>query len=105
MNNVSQFMNRVDVRRLTNNTQRVLRAMLLTGGEWTNVSTLRRAVRTSSRDALTARIRELRTAEFGGFNVEVRQVVRGGRNVFQYRIDPRTVTTSRVAQVLLTVNG
>lgn len=87
----------VDSTKIRNNTQRVLLALLKAEGDW--------VPRTSVRVAnATSRMRELRRPEYGGFDVQVATAQElgrpGGTRRTYYRLNPRTVTTERVATVL-----
>lgn len=100
-NEVKSMVSRINKRRLTNNTQRVLLTLLTSKSEWVS--------RTSIRiPSVSARLRDLRKAQFGGFKVECasankleRKTRKGAvhsRQTF-YRLNPTSVTTSRVAKV------
>ena len=92
-----QMVSSVDSRKLRNNTQRVLVALLRAEGEWVPRSNVRVANATS-------RMRELRRPEYGGFDVQVATAAElgrtGGTRQTYYRINPRTITVDRVATVL-----
>lgn len=98
-NNVKEIVARVDRRKLTNNTQRVLHSLLTAKNEWV----ARSMVRVNS---APARIRDLRKAEFGGFDIECatakqlgkRTRQKSGRQTF-YRIVPSSITPNKVNQV------
>lgn len=94
---VSQMVERVDTRRCTNNTQKVLVRLLRADGEWVS----RKAMQVPS---ASSRVRDLRTEEFGNFDVEcatARELGRegDGRRTY-YRLVPTTVTPERVERVL-----
>jgi hypothetical protein len=95
---VRRFMDRIDSRRLTNNTQRALLALLRSEGEWVS----RQSIRVRS---ATSRIRDLRTNEYGAFDVqcatatELKRPVRGVAQPTFYRLNPRSVTLSRLQRV------
>lgn len=96
--NVRQLVRQINRRQLKNNTQRVLLALLTAGDQWVSRSSLRVP-------SAGARLRDLRKAQFGQFNVECRTASelkrsvtvnnKGGRVTF-YRINPQTVTVNRV---------
>lgn len=92
-----QMLSSVDSRRLRNNTQRVLVALLRAEGDWVPRSTVRVANATS-------RMRELRRPEYGSFDVQVATAAElgrpGGARRTYYRLNPRTITAERVATVL-----
>lgn len=88
---VSQLVANIDRRKLTNNTQRVLLSMLTAKNEW--------VPRTSIRvPSVSARLRDLRKAEFGGFQLECRSSEKDNHRTF-YRLSPRSVTFDRVRKV------
>lgn len=94
---VQRLVDGVDSRSLRNNTQRVLVQMLRQDSEWVSRSSIRVP-------SATARLRDLRKEEFGGFTVEcatASELERAGdsRRTF-YRLDPRSVTVERVERVL-----
>ena len=100
---VQALIQQVDRRKLSNNTQRALLALLTTDQEWVSRSSMRIP-------SVSARLRDLRKAEFGGFDVQCRSLTelqarsestvrnRDPRSTF-YRLNPRTITLSRVMQV------
>lgn len=106
-NGVRQLVEQVDRRKLRNNTQRVLFALLTSNEEWLSRSSFRIP-------SVSARLRDLRKDEFGAFDLQVRTVeelnassaregraavkVRNPRSTF-YRLNPRTITLSRVSKV------
>ena len=94
-----QMVSSVDSRKLRNNTQRVLVALLRAEGDWIPRSNVRVANATS-------RMRELRRPEYGGFDVQVATAAElgrpGGSRRTYYRLNPRTVTAERIASVLQT---
>jgi hypothetical protein len=97
--NVQKMVKRIDRRQLTNNTQKVLLALLTSNTEW--------VARTSIRVAnVSARIRDLRKTEFGGFRVECATAKQAGKRVSTtgprqtfYRLATSTVTPQRVQRV------
>jgi len=92
-----QMVSSVDSRRIRNNTQRVLLALLRAEGEWVPRTTVRVANATS-------RMRELRRPEYGGFDVQVATASElgrpGGARRTYYRLNPRTITSDRIVTVL-----
>jgi hypothetical protein len=92
-----QMVSSVDSRRIRNNTQRVLLALLRAEGDWVPRTSVR--VRNA-----TSRMRELRRSEYGGFDVQVATASElgrpGGSRRTYYRINPRTITADRVAVVM-----
>lgn len=92
---VKQLVSRVNRRQLTN-TQKALLALLTAKEEW--------VARTSIRvPSVGARIRDLRKSEFGSFRVTcgtattAKVTTRTPRQTF-YRLDPNSVTLSRVTK-------
>jgi hypothetical protein len=81
-------------KKITNNTQRVGVRLLSANGDWLPRSRLR------SVPSATARVRDLRKEEFGGFKVECKSsselATKSSRRTFYYRIDPKTVTTKQI---------
>lgn len=100
-NNVKTLVARIDRRRLTNNTQRALLALLTAKEEWVSRSSIRVP-------SAAARVRDLRKVQFGGFKVECASANKlkrrnqkgtvGHRQTF-YRLNPNSVTLTKVAQV------
>lgn len=108
MKNMNQFLNRVNTRNFTNNTQRVLHRLLVANGEWVSGNELSRVVRVSTgsnvNDSTTARVRDLRKSQFGNFDVECASAVelnRSGVRRFFYRVNPKLVTARQVTSVLV----
>jgi hypothetical protein len=91
---VKDIVSSVDPRTLTSNTQRALLALLRADGSWVS----RGSVRVSN---ATARMRELRRPEFGGFAVEVATAKELGKpsTTTYYRVNPSSVTPERVKRV------
>lgn len=94
---VSKTLQRVDRRRVRNNTQRALLALLNANGSW--------VARTSIRlPSVTSRLRDLRKEEFGGFDVQcvsARDLQRSEKTrttsrLTYYRLNPNTVTVKRL---------
>ena len=92
----------VNRRKLVNNVQKVLLSLVSAGNDgWVSRTSLRVP-------SAAARIRDLRKAQFGGFEVECSSAIelnKAGRSVKTsrqtfYRIVPRTVTVSRLGRVL-----
>jgi hypothetical protein len=91
--NVKALLSRVDVRRCSNNTQRVL-IQMLRGNEWVS----RDSLKVSSP---SSRVRDLRTDRFGGFRIEcqsARELGKGNSGTY-YRLDPKTVTIGRLNRI------
>lgn len=84
----------IQSRKLTNNTQRVGLRLLAAGGEWISRS---RLVKIPS---ATARIRDLRKEQFGGFQVECKSSEdlkkRASKKTFYYRINTNKVTKKQL---------
>jgi hypothetical protein len=80
--------------KITNNTQRVGVRLLSADGEWIPRSRLSRI------PSATARVRDLRKAEFGGFRVECKSsddlARKTSRRTFYYRINPSKVTQRQI---------
>lgn len=93
---VKETMLKISARKLKNNTQRALLALLKANGEWVS----RRSLRIPS---VAARLRDLRKEQYGEFEVVCNVTSR--RNPFKnkkstyYRINPRSVTLNRVLKV------
>lgn len=83
--------------KVTNNTQRVAMKLLGADGEWLSRGQLNRI------PSATARARDLRKIEYGGFQVECKSSTELGRRIskktFYYRIDPSKVTTKQISQL------
>jgi hypothetical protein len=106
-NKARQLIQQIDKRKLSNNTQRALFALLTTDEEWVSRSSLRIP-------SAAARLRDLRKDEFGAFDIECLSSTelsdlsrkqgktstrtRNPRSTF-YRLNPRTVTISRIMRV------
>jgi hypothetical protein len=97
---IERTVNRVNRRKLHNNTQRVLLSLLTANGGWVS----RTALRVPS---AASRIRDLRTEEFGGFEIEcasateLERQVRTARtkNQTYYRLKPNSVRVGRLLKV------
>lgn len=99
--NVKTLVSRINRRRLTNNTQKALLALLTANEEWVSRSSIRVP-------SVGARLRDLRKPQFGGFKVEcasanklerrTRRGSSGNRQTF-YRLNPNSVTLSKVVKV------
>jgi hypothetical protein len=80
---------------ITNNTQRVGMRLLTAEGEWLPRSSLSRV------PSATARIRDLRKEEFGGFQVECKSsddlARKTSKRTFYYRINPNKVTKKQLS--------
>lgn len=81
-------------KKITNNTQRVGIRLLSAEGEWLPRSSLSRI------PSATARVRDLRKDEFGGFQVECKNSTdlarKTSRRTFYYRINPNKVTRKQI---------
>jgi hypothetical protein len=93
---VTGFVTKLNRRRFTNNTQRVLHTLLASRGEWIPRSTFRTP-------SAGSRLRDLRKDRFGGFNVKCRSAaslgLRGGRHSFYYQLPRNNVTISKLQKV------
>lgn len=96
MKKVNRIVNKASSLRATNNTQKVLLKLLRANGEWVSRSQL-----ASVSPSASARVRDLRKAEYGAFSVEcasARELNRPApRGTFYYRVNPRKVTQSQLA--------
>lgn len=99
INSVKNIVAAIDRRKLTNNTQRALLSLLNAKTDWVSRSSIRV-------NSASARIRDLRKAEFGGFNIECATATQLGRSTRQksgrqtfYRLVPSSVTTTKVTKV------
>lgn len=95
---VSTMVSSVSARDCVNNTQKALLALLRAADSTSEGFVSRASMRIPN---VGARIRSLRTAEFGGFTVEC---ARGDRNTqggysTYYRLDPSSVTAEKVRMV------
>lgn len=103
---VRNIVDRIDRRKLKNNTQRVLLALLTSNEEWVS----RTSIRVPS---VSARLRDLRKERFGGFQVECQTAqelkrqaaTRSSRRPTFYKLNPRTVTVQRVLRAFSSVLG
>lgn len=94
---MASMVSNINRRHLTSNTQKVA-YKLLTARGWVSRSELERHVPNA-----TARARDLRKPQFGGFTVECAPAAvlgkRGDANSYFYRIPPKTVTKSKVQAI------
>lgn len=101
-NKIGQIVNRVNRRRLRNNTQKVLLALLGAGGEW--------VARTSLRiPSAASRIRDLRTLEFGKLDIECASAAELGvtrrsvktKNPTYYRLNvaSKALTVGKISKI------
>lgn len=96
---IKTLVSRINRRQLRNNTQRVLLAMLTSDQEWVSRTSLKVP-------SVGARIRDLRKARFGGFKVECATATKlarranntGNNRQTFYRLDPASITLSRVTK-------
>ncbi len=102
---IEQFVAKIDRRKLVNNTQRALYALLTSKRDWVS----RNSIRVNS---VGSRLRDLRKPEFGGFRVECVTGTKLGKNTVVttratgrkvrqtfYRIAPSSVTLKKVINV------
>jgi len=90
---VDILVNRINRRKLTNNTQRALLSLLIRKGQWMSRTTLRMP-------NVGSRIRDLRKSEFGAFKVDCVNAnklsrKRGSKITTRptyYRLDPKSIT-------------
>lgn len=86
--------------KLKNNTQRVGLRLLTADGEWLPRSSLTKI------PSGTARARDLRKDEFGGFQVECKSSDdlnrKTGKRTFYYRINPNKVTRKQIEKLFRT---
>lgn len=82
----------------TNNTQNVARKLIMADGQWVSRKDLERVASSAA-----ARVRDLRKAEFGRFQVECKSAAAlkktGKRTDYFYRIPSQSVTTQKVKAV------
>lgn len=97
--NVERIVSNIDRRKLKNNVQRTLFALLTSKDEWVS----RSAIRVNS---AASRLRDLRKEEFGGFVVDCATATQLGRKTAKnaarktfYRLRDSSVTLSRVTKV------
>lgn len=98
---VMKVVSKIDRRKLTNNTQKVLWDLLHATTEWVSSSSIKVP-------SATSRLRDLRKPEFGGFEVECasssvlerkkHKRISNYRQTY-YRLVPDSVTLNRVNQV------
>ena len=95
---MSNLLSNVNRRQLATNTQRVAYRLLNANGEWVSRKQLETMVTSA-----TARVRDLRKPQFGGFKVQCASAAelgkRGDNHTFFYRIPPRSVRKSQVTQI------
>ena len=88
----------INRRKLTNNTQKVALRLLSAEGSWVSRKVLERTISSAS-----ARVRDLRKEQFGGFNVECASAStlkrRGDKGAFYYRINPTSVNKSQISKI------
>lgn len=92
---INKTVQNIPKNKLTNNTQRVGLRLLTANGEWIPRSRLTEV------PSGTARIRDLRKNEFGGFQVECKSSDdlkrKTSQRTYYYRINPRKVTRKQIA--------
>lgn len=108
--NIKNLLASINRRKLKNNTQKVLLTLLTSKTEWVSRSSIRIP-------SVGARLRDLRKPQFGGFEVECASASKLGKRTRMrtqtvnssaplervrptyYRVNPSSVTVSRVAKV------
>ena len=99
---VRDFVSSLNSRKFTNNTQRVLFALLGALKEsddgWISLDKLRV-------NSAGARVRDLRKSQFGSFDVQCRSASRldrrGTRHTFYYRLAQRNLSVSKLRKVFM----
>lgn len=97
-NNIKTLLAKVNRRKLKNNTQRVLLTLLTTKNKWVSRSSIKIP-------SVGARLRDLRKPQFGSFKVECTSGSSLGKRSQEnsrptyYRVNPNSVTVSRVTKV------
>src|SRR3989304_9208451 len=90
---VSGLVEDINRRKFTNNMQRVLFTLLKANGGWVKGSSLRVP-------SASSRIRDLRKPEFGNFDIQCEPAMnlglRGNHHTFYYRLNPRSITLSKI---------
>jgi hypothetical protein len=97
---VRNFVNSLDRKNFTNNNQRVLYNLLvsLEGGDggWVSLNKFRV-------NFAGSRVRDLRKAKYGGFDVQCRSASRlerrGGQHTFYYKLNQRNLSVSKLRKV------
>jgi len=93
---VIDFLNDLNPRRFTNNTQKALYKLLTSSDGWVKLSELRVP-------SPASRIRDLRKEKFGGFEINCRSAAeldkRGDQHTFYYKINQRNLTVGKVRRV------
>lgn len=96
--NVKALLRNVNIRKLKNNTQKVLFKLLTAKTEWVS----RVSIKIPS---VGARLRDLRKSQFGGFQVDCASASKLGKRSQEnnrstyYRVNPASVTLSNVTKV------
>jgi hypothetical protein len=97
MQNITSEIKKIKRTQLTNNTQRVARAILSAGGKWVSRTKMNNV------PSAAARVRDLRKVQFGAFNVECKTSTALGRKTktrtYYYRIDPENVTNDQLVKL------
>lgn len=106
---VKTFVNKLDRRNFTNNTQRVLYTLLRAAVDNKGVSKFKSlgtgwlSVKDLRVPSAASRVRDLRLNKFGGFVVACLSAVEvglpGDANTFYYSVDTRDLTVSRLRKV------
>lgn len=96
--NIKTTLKTINRRKLTNNTQKVAFRLLNANGSWVSRRELEKTISSAS-----ARIRDLRKEQFGGFNVECASAPslkkKGVRGTFFYRIEPSQVKKIQISKI------
>lgn len=95
---VKTLLAKINRRKLKNNTQKVLFALLTSKNEWVSRTSLKVP-------SVGSRLRDLRKPQFGGFQIQCTSASKLGkrsqenRRPTYYRVDPSSVTFNKVAKV------
>lgn len=97
--NIKTTLQTINRRKLTSNTQKAAFRLLKANGAWVSRKDLERTISSAS-----ARVRDLRKSQFGGFKVEAssgsalnkRRATRGS---WYYRIVPDTVSEQQISKI------
>lgn len=96
--NVKSVIKNVNRKSLMTNAQRVAYTLLNANGQWVPRTQLTRVAKSA-----TARVRDLRKAEFGKFTVDCQPASalnrKGDSHTFFYRIRPTTVKKTQISTV------
>ena len=90
------LMSKLNRRRFSNNTQRVLHTLITAKGEWIPRSAFRVA-------SAGSRLRDLRKDGFGGFDIQCRSAaslgLAGGRHTFYYRLPLKDLSVNKLESI------